>query len=286
MSRGTGSRAGRRPASRSRSGGPARSGSARRTGLASGRSDSGSGGSSFQVRPQNHWARVSTSGNPPAAWLNEIRRPGYFSATPPVMIAAAPSVASAPTPNVATAAPGSRLGRHRHAVHEDGRADPVNLGPEPVELGLVQRLPVDVGGDLDAGQAGLHDLGQLGRRHVRVLQRHRAEAVEPGGEGGDQARDVLVGDPAQLPADFGGGPVVQQRGERREHLRVEPAGRRRRQAPLRVEPDRLGGEPHLAVDEELAAVNLRFGSVDGQPAGRTRRAPGRSRAGRCARASR
>ena len=144
------------------------------------------------------------------------------------------------------------VGRHRHAVHEDGGAEPVGLRPEPVELRLVQRLAVDVGGNLDAGQAGLQDLGQLGGGHVRVLQRQRAETVEPGGEGGDQARDVLIGDPAQVAADFGAGPVVQQRGERREYLRVEPAGRRRRQAPLRVEPDRLRGEPHRAVDEELA----------------------------------
>ncbi|HVT69122.1 MAG TPA: hypothetical protein VHF26_15330 [Trebonia sp.] len=77
-------------------------------GAASGRADSGSGGSSFHVRPQNHWARVRTSGNPPPAWLKEILRFGYFSATPPVMIAAAPRVASAPTPNVAAAGPGSR----------------------------------------------------------------------------------------------------------------------------------------------------------------------------------
>jgi hypothetical protein len=48
------------------------------------------------------------SGNPPPAWLNEIFRFGYFSATPPEMIAPAPSDASAPTPNVAAAAPGSR----------------------------------------------------------------------------------------------------------------------------------------------------------------------------------
>jgi hypothetical protein len=106
------------------------------------------------------------------------------------------------------------VGRHRHAVHEDGGAEPVDLRPEAVELRLVQRLAVDVGGDLDAGQPGLQHLGQLGRRHVGVLQRHRAQAVEPGGEGGDQAGDVLVGDPAQVAADLGGGPVVQQRGER------------------------------------------------------------------------
>src|ERR1700685_1683690 len=77
-------------------------------GAASGRSDSGSGGSSFQVRPQNHWARVRIIGNPPPAWLKDIFRLGCFSATPPEMIAAAPSEASAPTPNVAAAAPGTR----------------------------------------------------------------------------------------------------------------------------------------------------------------------------------
>jgi hypothetical protein len=66
------------------------------------------GGSSFQVRPQNHCARVSISGNPPAAWLNASRSDGYFSATPPVMIAAAASDPSTPTPKVATAGPGSR----------------------------------------------------------------------------------------------------------------------------------------------------------------------------------
>src|ERR1700685_4133033 len=77
-------------------------------GAAWGRSDSGSGGSSFQVRPQNHWARVRIIGNPPPAWLKDIFRSGYFSATPPEMIAAAPSEASAPTPNVAVAAPGTR----------------------------------------------------------------------------------------------------------------------------------------------------------------------------------
>jgi hypothetical protein len=36
-------------------------------GAASGPGPSGPGGSSFQVRPQNHWARVSIRGNPPAA---------------------------------------------------------------------------------------------------------------------------------------------------------------------------------------------------------------------------
>ena len=66
------------------------------------------GGSSFQVRPQNHCARVSMSGNPPAAWLNASRSDGYLSATPPVMIAAAASDPSIPTPNVATAGPGNR----------------------------------------------------------------------------------------------------------------------------------------------------------------------------------
>ena len=66
------------------------------------------GGSSFQVRPQNHWARGSGSGNPPAAWLNASRSRGYFSATPPVTRAAAASAPSMPTPNVAAAGPGSR----------------------------------------------------------------------------------------------------------------------------------------------------------------------------------
>jgi hypothetical protein len=74
------------------------------------------------VRPQNHWARVRTSGNPPPAWLNEIFSAGYFSATPPVMIAAAPSVASAPTPNVAVAGPGSR---------SDGTGMPCTKTAEP-----------------------------------------------------------------------------------------------------------------------------------------------------------
>jgi len=36
-------------------------------GAASGPGPPGPDGSSFQVRPQNHWARVSISGNPPAA---------------------------------------------------------------------------------------------------------------------------------------------------------------------------------------------------------------------------
>jgi hypothetical protein len=66
------------------------------------------GGSSFQVRPQNHCARVSISGNPPAAWLNASRSDGYFSAIPPMMIAAAASDPSTPTPKVAAAGPGNR----------------------------------------------------------------------------------------------------------------------------------------------------------------------------------
>ena len=66
------------------------------------------GGSSFQVRPQNHWARGSWSGNPPAAWLKASRSEPNSSATPPVMMAAAASDPSTPTPNVAVAGPGSR----------------------------------------------------------------------------------------------------------------------------------------------------------------------------------
>jgi hypothetical protein len=34
------------------------------------------GGSSFHVRPQNHCALGSVSGNPPAAWLKASRSPG------------------------------------------------------------------------------------------------------------------------------------------------------------------------------------------------------------------
>jgi hypothetical protein len=65
-------------------------------------------GSSFQVRPQNHCALVSISGNPPAAWLNASRKEPNFSATPPVTRAAAASDPSTPTPKVATAGPGNR----------------------------------------------------------------------------------------------------------------------------------------------------------------------------------
>ena len=60
------------------------------------------------MRPQNHWARVSISANPPAAWENEIRRSGYLLATPPETIAVAARAPSAPTPNVAVAGPGIR----------------------------------------------------------------------------------------------------------------------------------------------------------------------------------
>ncbi|MNC93519.1 hypothetical protein D3C83_101670 [compost metagenome] len=54
-------------------------------------------GPSFHDPPQKYWARGSISGNPPAAWLNEIRSSGHLAAVPLAISEAAASVPSMPT---------------------------------------------------------------------------------------------------------------------------------------------------------------------------------------------
>ena len=134
--------------------------------------------------------------------------------------------------------------------------------------GLVAAFPARFYGlgTLPLQDPELAELAQFGSGQVRVLQRDRPEPVEPGRVGGDQARDVLVGHPAQVKAGLGRSPVAEQGRERGEQLRVESGGGGRLQPRLGVEPDLLGREPHRAVDEQLGRL---VGAVgDGGPARR------------------
>jgi hypothetical protein len=141
------------------------------------------GASSFQVRPQNHCARVSISGNPPAAWLNASRSDGYFSATPPVIIAAAASDPSTPTPKVATAGPGSRsegagIACTNTAIPSRSASAKNSLrtwGHPATPRPRWTRSPPQ--------PARARRPGQLTGRQVGVLQRHRAQGRGTSREG-------------------------------------------------------------------------------------------------------
>src|ERR1700735_1243707 len=113
------------------------------------------------------------------------------------MIAAAPSEASAPTPNVAAAAPGTRsdgAGRPWMKTAVPSRSHPA---PKTPKQGPRSDAPALFWA---SSQPALAELGQLGGGQLRVLQRDRPQPVEGGRVGGDQAGDVLVGDPAQITA--------------------------------------------------------------------------------------
>jgi hypothetical protein len=136
------------------------------------------------------------------------------------------------------------VGRDGHRVHEYRRPQALGLREEPAEALVGQRQTADVGGDLDAGQAGLGDVHELASGQVGVLERHRAEAVDPARRGGAQAGDVLVDRAGHVAAGLGRQAVAQQRRERGHDFRVHPAGGARGQALLRIEPDRPGREAH------------------------------------------
>ena len=191
------------------------------------------------------------------------------------MIAAAASAPSAPTPNVATAGPGSRslgAGRPWMKIALPSRS---HSAKNPSNRGSCSDMPLMLDAISTPASAGLGDLGQLGRGHVRVLHRDSAEAVEARRVRGDQAGDVLVGDLGQVAASLGGGAVVQQRGERGEQLRVQAAGRGRLEALLRVEPHRFRGKPHRPVHQEPGAVDVRvrLGRRPGRGVAAVRRRP-------------
>ena len=146
------------------------------------------------------------------------------------------------------------VGREGHRVHEDRRAQPLGLGEEAEETRVAQGCPADARGDLHAGQARLGDVRQLVGGEIGVLQRHRAQAVDPAGRRRAQAGQVLVDPAGQVAPGRGRQPVVQQRGERRGDLGVDPAGRGGGQPPLRVEPGLPRGEAHRSRPQQPGAV--------------------------------
>ncbi len=176
------------------------------------------------------WMRGSIIANAPPPCESAIRRPGCRSSVPPVTSDAAASPMS----------PGKRdhllelrradepvLARRPQRVNEDRGAERFGRGEESVEPRIADRDAVHVARDLDARELEtLAHVLELGDRGIDVLQRHRAEPVEPFGRGlRPSPRSSRSGAGTSRLPSSGEQPVGQELRHRRQHLPRDPHAR-------------------------------------------------------------
>ena len=144
-------------------------------------------------------------------------------------------------------------------MNEDRRAQIPGRRQHFENLGMVQVHAVDVGADLDPGQAQLlHTALQFPRREFRRLHRHGAQADEAPGVVRHDAGDVVVEESREIQGVLGPGPVAEHDGHGRDDLDVDPVVVALVQAALRVPAVGLHFPEELAVQQHVAAARAVF----------------------------